>query len=84
MLRRKWSSHLRKARRKEAREARAAPPELNLSYEQCDRLSEPGPTLKRWVSRCSDAELRAALADVQDELALSPALNDLCIAWGWG
>ena len=78
VLRRKWSSHLRKARRKEAREARAAPPELNLSYEQCDRLSEPGPTLKRWVSRCSDAELRAALADVQDELALSPALNDLC------
>jgi hypothetical protein len=76
--RRKWSSYLRKTRRQEARDARAAPPELDLSYEQVCRLSEPGPTLKRWVSRCSNAELRAALADVQDQLASSPALNDLC------
>jgi hypothetical protein len=76
--RRKWSSYLRKTRRQEARDARAAPPELDLSYEQVCRLSEPGPTLKRWVSRCSNAELRAALADVQDQLASSPALNDFC------
>ena len=76
--RRRWSSYLRKTPRQEAREARAAPPELNLSYDQVCRLSEPGPTLKTWVSRCSDADLRAALAVVHDELASSPALNDLC------
>jgi hypothetical protein len=78
--RRQWSSYLRlrKQRRHEARAAHAVPPATRLTMPQVHALSMPGPTIRAWVGKCTDAELRAARADCESQLQCSPAHNDIC------